>query len=218
VQKQIKLQYNECANLIKEADVLLFRAPKTLFSFGWWIAKLGFTAYSHVGLAHQADTLNCIEFREFIGSRNEPLINQFEQRPKLEIDVFRVDTLVHKPILVDHKSFFTPHNDNCVHQQELRFTPEIAKKITDRAKKLIGKSYSWKIIYKIGISFIPGLRFFIEKNSKENGYELFVCSTLVSYTYRKEFVDLCPLISDLYTQPSDIARSAHLNYLFTVIK
>lgn len=213
---QIKIPYNECEHLVKEADVLLFRASNIPLTIGWYIAKYGATPYSHVGLANWDDhTLKCLEFREFIGSRNQALFTEFANKD-LEIDVYRVPKQISIPVTKQIK--IGPYNriEYTVDYQTLNFTYEVAKKITDSSKKLIGKPYGWKIIYKIAKTLVPFLRFHIKKYYKENGTDLFVCSTLVTSAYRKNFVDLCPFIADEYTMPADLARSAYLNYLFTI--
>lgn len=214
----MKLPLDRCKNLIQNADILLFRAPNTIWSIGWWIAKLGGTPYSHVGLAcHCHHELVCIEFREFIGSRKLPLKYQFEERPNLEIDVFRVSPQIVSFIYSEKTTWgqvFKPE----INISKKEFNPKIAQQICGRAERFIGRPYAWKLIYQIGKTFVPGLRLCILKDIVDINREIFVCSTLVTHSYRMEYVDLCPFIADEFTQPADIAKSSALSYLFTITK
>jgi hypothetical protein len=42
----------------------------------------------------------------------------------------------------------------------------------------------------------------------------FVCSTLITYAYRKHYIDPVPFLSDEYTSPGDLARSGLFSQLF----
>lgn len=204
--KQIILPYSEGLYLIQDADILLFRAP-SFPAVGWWIAKYGDTPYSHVGIANWYDRrLRCAEFREFIGSRNEPLMNQLVGKNCL-IDVFRVS-----------KVCTTPYYDNgSIKYNTVKFSYSTAKAIVEDARSLIGKPYNWRTIRRIALTYIPFIRLFTDKVSDRNLKELpMVCSTLINNLYKKHFKDLVPFVADEYTAPGDIARSSDINYLFTL--
>lgn len=204
--KRLILPYNEASELLQEADVLLFEHG-AFPSVGWLIAKYSQSPYSHVGLASkEGKNWNCLEFREFIGSRKYPLEQYVKDQPG-KIDVFRAC----------HKLVFPSFEYGHVFDKELVFYPEIAHKITDSARELIGQSYSWYLIYSMTASFIPFLRLKQKiKFEDESDTISFVCSTLVNYTYRRHYTDLVKFLPDYYTKPGDIARSPVLNYLFTL--
>lgn len=200
------LPYSEGLHLIQDADILLFRHP-SFPAVGWWIAKYGETPYSHVGIANwNKNRLCCAEFREFIGSRNDYLINQLYCKNQL-IDVYRVSKVCTVPYYNDGRVSFKTH----------KFDYFTAKKIVEEAKTLIGKPYNWKTIFRIAKTYIPFVRLFTDKTRDRNLNELpMVCSTLINNLYKKHFKDLVPFIADEYTAPGDIARSSDINYLFTL--
>lgn len=206
---RIFLNYPRYEHLLKEADVLLFR-PKKKFSVGWWIAKYTQSPYSHVGMVSIDKVVNCIEFREFIGSRSEPLINQFPTNSN-HIDVFRPLPMIKKPKIVNGNTSFHEEFDIKV------FNYKTARKITDAGKRLVGQKYGWANIWKMAKSYSPFLRFWSYSSSDNDTNNIFVCSTLITYTYRTYWEDLCPFLSDNYTNPGDIARSPLLKYMFTLI-
>ena len=198
--------------LLQEADILLFKAKPSIFSLSWWIARYTLSEYSHVSMVNfNENEVYCIEFREFIGSRNHPLKEELDNG--YVIDIFRVSRLISYPQF--------NKTTGLVEQTTKEFTPEIASNITRTAKEHVHRKegYSWNIIWKIAGIFIPLYRLFVNRNPIiEEDTKNFVCSTFVAYSYRKNFIDLVPGISDEYTQPGDIGRSSHLNYLFTIKK
>jgi hypothetical protein len=206
----ININFEDSIPLLQEADILLFRAKDSIFSLSYWVAKYGFGKYSHVSMVNFNEGVPyCIEFREFIGSRNHPLVEELNNG--YVIDVFRISRSI------SHSEF--DKTTGAIGQTIKEFTPEVAKRIIDTAKEHVDRkeSYSWSLIWKISGIFIPLYRLFVNRNPIiEEESEHFVCSTFVAYSYRKHFIDLVPGISDVYTQPSDISRSAYLNYLFTI--
>lgn len=206
----MEIKWAEAQKLIQEGDILLFRAKKSIFSLSWWIARYSLGEYSHVSMASIVDDkVLCLEFREFVGSRLHPLIEELNSG--YEIDIFRVS----RSIQVTRFNSETRQFEQTIKE----FTPEIAKRITDTAKEHVSRKegYSWNIIWKIAGIFIPLYRLFVNRNPIiEEDTKHFVCSTFVSYSFRKAFIDIVPGVSDLYTTPNDISRSAYINYLFTI--
>lgn len=206
------LGLREASNVLKEADVLLFRHPP-FPKLGWFIAKYSQSPYSHAGLySRELGKDCCIEFREFIGSRKYSLKRYIEEGA--EIDVFRVVPEITIPLIkyIDLPSLKGFYN----FPKKLKFTTETAHKITDRAKELVKENtpYGWDIIWKMAKSFIPGLRLangdkYIDGIDKN----IYVCSTLITYTYRKYYMDPVNFLADDYTKPGDIARSAIMTKL-----
>lgn len=205
--KQKILKYSEAHPLINEADILLFKHGG-FPSVGWMIGKYSQSPYSHIGLAsREGSEIVCLEFREFIGSRKYPLKQYIEENPR-RIDVFRVC----------YKITIPEYDFGHVHDNNITFTHNKAKLITDYARTLIGKKYSWYLIFGMVASFIPFVRL-KQKISFGNDEEetlSFVCSTLVNHTYRRYYTDLVKFLPDAYTKPGDIARSPIINYLFTL--
>lgn len=200
--KTIILPYSEAKPLIKEADVLLFRAGP-FPSIGWCIVKYTRGIHSHVALAHHdEDEIYCVEQREFKGGRSVILDSQVKLMPNT-IDVYRPISKMVIPSLDGDK--------------ELELTPEIAKRITKTARGLTGSEYGWKNIWEIFKGYAPGLRmFYRDKNGDETVSHAYVCSTLVTYSYRIHYFDPCPNLNDKRTTPADIAQSSLFNYMFTI--
>lgn len=195
------IPYFQCKNIIKEADVLLFQCGR-FPGIGWWIATYSQSPYSHVGLAHwENEELYCLEFREFKGAR-KVLMDDYVKECK--IDVFRPYQKVIIPTLTGdiHKTF----------------TPDIAQAITTDALKLINshQPYGWKIIWQIARTYTPFARLWNRPKYKDTNGNLYVCSTLITKTYRKHFIDPVDFLSDEYTKPGDIARANIFYRLFTI--
>lgn len=203
----MNLDYNEAKDLISEADILLFRNPP-FPSIGWWIARYTGGIHSHVGMATQVqDDWHIVEFREFKGARSVNLESQIQENPQ-GIDVFRVDPVVHKLILTAEKK---------VSKDYRKFGDSRANKITSEINRMTGKPYGMKLIPEMFMAyFMPFGRLVKKEMSDDIEPEKFVCSTAVSYAYRKHYVDLVSFVPDRFTKPADIARSPLLNYLFTL--
>lgn len=195
------IDYVDAKPLIKEADVLLFHNPP-FPQIGWWIAKYSNSPYSHAGLATiLADDVYCVEFREFIGSRIYPMQQYIKECTM--IDVFRPVSSISIPTMDGEAIFY--------------FDENTAIKITNFAKGLIGQKYGWKLIWKMAKAYLPFVRLHTNVAYKDrNGTPLYVCSTLVAYSYRKFYVDPIPFLADDYTKPGDLARSVLFEKIFSI--
>lgn len=202
--KETNFDLNRASKLFKPADVLLFKS-KGFPHLSWWISKYTNSIYSHVGLASYENNEWCsVEFKEFIGSRIKPLqeyINSGKQ-----IDVYRA---------VPQFFHLEYYNDSFV-ENSVCLTISRQNAIVDTAKTLIGRPYGWNAIVKMAKSYTPILR--LHSNGKDDIIDpiVFVCSTLVSYSYRKNYVDLVRHLSDDRVSPGDISRSAILRYVFSI--
>lgn len=193
------LPYNEAELKLREADVLLFKSRRFI-SLSTYIAKCTDSPYSHVGIAHCCDNRiwMCLEFAEFNKSRAFPISKYAKKRPG-KIDVFRpVSKIVYS------------------NGREIIFNDVVARNITCLAEHLVGESYGYSILYKLFARLIPGFNWIALQYNDNIEPKYFVCSTLVTYTYRKYFTDLVKFLPDEYTKPADIARSPLLEYQFTI--
>jgi hypothetical protein len=194
----MKLSKKELKTSLKEADILLFRSPN-FPRLGWWVAKYTNSNYSHIGLVHFVDGVpHCIEFKEFIGCRIYPL-EEYVLEECDKIDVFRTA-----------RHF-------CYDDSMFSFTKDVAHAITTDALKFVGKKYGWGLIFLLVMCYIPIVRFFTKTHITDiENPSVFVCSTFISYLWRKHFVDPVSYLPDSFTKPSDIARSPILKYIFTL--
>ena len=206
----MKVNYYRHKYLIETADLLLFK-PMPFPSIGWLISKYTNSEYSHAALADWKDgEVMCVEFREFCGSRIFPLKDYLKMGYK--IDVFRACSKVIFPVIINSnypfESIETKILDNDKKQD-----------IINTAYSLIGKRYSWWTIWQLAKTYMPFIRLGQTKISKneEPSSQQFVCSTLVSYAYRINYIDPVPFLSDSYTTPGDLARSPLFRKLFQII-
>jgi hypothetical protein len=212
MKKRICVPLSKCEHLIDNADILLFHCPE-FPDIGWWISLFTTSKHSHTALAEKTEYgINCLEFKEFVGSRVYPL-KKYIQDGKI-VDVYRTPTIMKvpyasvPPVLNGHKP--TIENSNLFFSQELR------KKIVDEAHEMIGMNYGWFNIWKIFLTIAPFIRFFIRKNGVDVRPKHFVCSTFVSFLYRKYWLDLCPNVDDSCVTPGDICGNGLTQYLFTI--
>lgn len=202
-----ELRYSEAKHLLKDGDVLLFRAGDWK-SVGWWITVYTGGIHSHVAMVKINGNIMCVEQREFKGGRSVDLERQVKINSG-KIDVYRAASKVTVPNFDGEKITLV----------EKEFTNDIAKKITDDASALTGSEYGWKNIWKMFRAYAPLIRLWRRKKQIEQeveNVEAFVCSTLVAWTYRRHYMDPCPNIPDEFTNPADIASSSLFNYLFTL--
>ena len=209
---KILLPYDEAEKFIKEGYILLFRG-KTLISR--FIQAYGQTEYSHVGIASWANgdkdpVLECLEFRELIGSRAVNLKIYSAQNPAM-IDVF-------SPAYYSTISYYDETSQS-IKDKNIRFN---GKAITRDMRRHIGQPYSYSQILNMIWYHTPILRFIINAETlndiinDDSDIKWAVCSSAVAYFYSKHFVDLVKYKSSIYTEPGDLARSPILNYLFTI--
>lgn len=210
----IYIKYEDAVDKIQEGDVLLFRGISWA---SWIIKKASDGLYSHCGIASfvydnkgQRIGLECIEFKEWKGSRAISLENYVQENSGI-IDVFRpspTHTLLEYDKAKDEvkrvKYFF------------------VGRDITTNFRKLTGLPYGWSRIWWLAQLRLPFLRWlahdesYIDILKEKHIYP--VCSTVVAYLFHKYYTDLVYYRSDEYTEPSDLARSPLLNYLFTITK
>jgi hypothetical protein len=211
MKRESRLPLSKCKNLIENADVLLFRHPE-FPKLGWFVARYTLNQYSHVALASIDNVINCVEFREFRGSRIFPLEAYIETGHI--IDVYRMSHQLLVPYL-DAPPVVNGHKAE-ISYEELSFTDDIKDAIVNEAKKLIGRNYGYINIAKILLTLLPFIRLVTHKDTIEKTPKHFVCSTMVEFCYRKHWLELVPNINDSFVSPADIAGSSLLNYLFTI--
>jgi hypothetical protein len=109
-------------------------------------------------------------------------------------------------------------NDGYYVKNEVKhFDSHVREKIIKTAKELIGRPYSWWTIYQNMKNYCPFIR--LCRKECKNGEidtKTFVCSTLVTYSYRINFIDPVPFLCDCCTVPGDLARSRLFFKLFSV--
>lgn len=207
------IKYNEATNYIQDGDVLLFRGTSLISML---IQAVGEGYYSHAALATwsrneqgERERLECIEFREWIGSRVISLENYVNSNPGI-IDVFRPVPKVYV------------YSYNCkMRDLEVQLKTFNSKSIISEFRSLTGLPYGWGRIWWLAKYHMIGLRLFIDNNSLDDSpapKEIYpVCSTIISHLFSKHYVDLIKFRSDSRTEPNDLARSPLLNYLFTLV-
>ena len=208
----INLKFSTAKNILREGDVLLFRGRGLVSAF---IRRAGEGCYTHVGVASRycpkdcrlEDFIwECVEFREWKGGRSVNLERYVNANPGI-IDVFRPSSSRN---IIDLKSGLPI-------EQEIVFD---GYKVTSIMRKMTGLPYGWRRIRWIAQHKIPFLRLFyslesvVDDGNKQPIYP--VCSSAVAYAFSQVNYDLTHHRADEYMEPSDVARSALLHYVFTL--
>ena len=213
------VSYPEARTLIHEGDVLLFRGRGLV---SWWIKKAGEGRHTHVGLASwHRERLELVEFKEGnplgillggsgTGEGHVVALSREVTKHSGRIDVFR-------PSAKFSKMKFNEVTKE-VETEVIDFN-DVA--VTDALRTMTGQPYGWKTIWGFAKYNLFGLRLIYNTSRKvldDNWVDqnLPVCSTSVAQVFRQCYIDLVPNKSDSATEPSDLARSSVLNYLFTL--
>ena len=200
----------EVKDHILEADILLFRG-KSPFSF--LLRMTGRTRYTHVAIASwkytqekngkcKKDILECIEFKEGIGARTTNLSVQLKKYSG-RLDVFRLSNKI-QLFDANHLNGYWIELDRI--------------KVTNKLRTAAGLKYDWTQLCKVGLTHIPLLRFIFKPNINDYYYDNVydICSSAISAAIRDGYSDPVKFLADQYTEPSDLARSSMLSYLFTL--
>lgn len=214
----INVKYEEARGLIEEGDILLFRGEGIP---AWFIKKAGEGKYTHVGLASwHRENLEIVEFREgnplsllFGGNAGQGrTLNLSSQVKKYSglIDVYRPS------------SYHQIYEYN-IHTKDVESTIKQfdGYAVTDELRDMTGIPYGWKTIFNFLKYNAFGLRLIFNSRGKflDDDYvsqDFPVCSTAIAICFNKHYTDLIPNRSDVATEPSDIARSSLLSYVFTL--
>ncbi len=207
------IPYKEIRNHINEGDVLLFRGSSKISRF---ISAPSETTYSHVGVASWINgdsntdegILECVEFREGKGGRAVNLSQEVKRQPNT-IDVYRPSSRFEK-ITFDNTRKATK-------SEWIKFN---GKLVTKTMRKMTGLPYGWRRIWWMAKHKLFILRLFNNASSlmhdELNEVIYPVCSTALAHSFNTARYDLLRNRSDEATEPGDIAKSTHLNYLFTL--
>lgn len=179
---------------IESGDVLLFRPGRSLLAR--LVSAAGRGGYSHAGVAAWwGCDLFCLEVREWYGGRAVLLAHEIDRRPGL-IDVYR-----YRPS--------PPAKRNC----------RMIAGVLNRMRRLAGTRYGYWSVLRAALYHVPIVRMTMKPltdDRMENGLPPY-CSQAVAYAYRVGGgVDLVPNAADCITEPADLARSAALEYQFTL--
>lgn len=183
---------------IESGDVLLFRPGRS--PLARLISAAGRGDYSHAAVAAWwGYDLFCLEVREWHGGRAVLLSHEVARRPGL-IDVYRL-----RP------------------QTKCNCRPiATCRQIQGAVRKMLrfaGSRYGYWSVLRTALYHLPIVRMCIKPltdDRMENGRPPY-CSQAVAYAYRVGAgIDLVPNAADCVTEPADLARSALLEYQFTL--
>lgn len=202
---QISRSFDTASHLLQDGDLILFRRPP-FPKLGWWVGKYTFSPYSHVGVLNWWEgEWHCCEFREFVGSRNLPLKSYLEEK-NYTVDLYRASPVCYIPIVEDEGV-----REKAIHLYKWRL-----QCIVESARSLVGRGYGWRNIIKMMTAFTPFIRLWSNRYHNGTEPEVFVCSTLATYVYRKCYSDPNPFLSDDHVSPADLARSSLFRYICTI--
>ena len=211
--KKINVKFDDAIQYLENGDLALFSWSGF---FGNLIKIQTVSNYNHVGVVvHTNGKYNppiweVAEYREFIGSRIVSLQNYVEQNPG-KIDIYR-------HARYNYKYYFCPQQKRIV-EVKVKFEGE---KFTECMRKLTGLPYGWSRIFYIWATRIPILRWFcnydeILSDLPDEKLISAVCSTSVAHCHSQIGWDSTRNKADKYIEPADFARSANLDYIFTLI-
>lgn len=181
------------AHRIATGDVLLFRAGRNPVSR--LISGAGRGPWCHAAIAAWwSDDLFCLEVREWYGGRAVLLEREVARRPGL-IEVYRIADELRRPEEVDMFD------------------------VVRKMRRFAGASYGYWSVLRTALYHLPLVRMALTPltdDRMENGRPPY-CSQAVAYAYRVGGgVDLVPNAADCVSEPADLARSAVLEYQFTL--
>jgi len=205
------IPYQIAKPLIEEGDVLLSRG---ITYSSWLLRKAGKSPYTHVGVASwpygdkSQGVLECVEFREWKGGRSINL-----ERAVID-DPGRID--VYRPVTYSSEWVFdSAKNESILIRKEVNL-----RGVTNTMRLLSGLPYGWRRIWWLSQHHMVGFRLGIdvEKLRCDTVGDIVypVCSTAIAYAFNSNGYDLIMNRSDEWTEPSDIALSPRLSYLFTL--
>lgn len=205
-----ELPYSIAKGLIKEADVVMVKGSGIFSPF---LRHFQQSPYTHCGLATQyngPDSLwEMVEFKEFKGGRTVNLETQVNKHSG-NIDIYRP---ISPQILISLDTNLNVNEEVVVLN---------GKKVTRLMRALTGLPYGWRRIlwlvkfHLFGIRLLySGENFMDDTPIADDLYP--VCSSAVAAAFSMGFVDLIKNRSDQRTEPADIAMSARLQYLFTIV-
>lgn len=190
-----ELRYRSIAmygHRIATGDVLLFRGNAFLSRM---ISAAGRGRWCHAAIAAWwCGDLLALEVREWYGGRAVLLEREVARRPGL-VDVYRLADELRHPDQIDMAG------------------------VVARMRRFAGANYGWWSVLRTALYHLPVIRMALTPmtdDQMENGRPPY-CSQAVSYAFRVGGgVDLVPNAADCITEPSDLARSAALEYQFTL--
>jgi len=210
---RIYLPFSEAKRYIEEGDVLLYRG-RCWYSF--FIKRTGKGEYSHAGLAswHNGtpDVEKILETVEFNGNRGGgatiKMENLFPEYSR-QIDIYRPNSTN------EIKKF-----DLSTHTVKVDFIKFNGKIITNTMRDLTGLPYGWRrILWFVRRNIFLGRLFYSVEDLTSDAQRPIiypVCSTAIAYCFSKNDFDLVHERADEWTEPSNLALSPLLNYMFTI--
>ncbi|QEG37841.1 hypothetical protein [Bythopirellula goksoeyrii] len=190
-QKQKRVRLSECASLIWNGDLLLFRGSGLLARL---IGTAGRSPYTHAARAiWWGDTLFCCEVRELKGGRAVTLASQVRKFPG-RIDVFATN----------------PDN---------RWAEYDRHGAIQHMLQLTGCDYGYRGLLEAALLHVPLWRVFMRPTTDDSHVVKRppFCSEACAMADRiGGHVDPVPHLADRITEPADLARSSFYRYRFTL--
>ena len=186
---------------LRSGDLVFYRMTKK-FGLGWITERLiswwQNSPYIHVGLIVVKDNEPwVIDMSASAGGRELPLVDDL---PNYSVDIYRVNRKTNTRLFFD--DFL----------QEETFTWEVDR-IIESVKRLTKRPYSWRANLRIVFERMMGYdRLSNDKASVRKAN----CATVIESAFYENGFDLCPRVSPNFATPDRLAKSALVDYLFTV--
>lgn len=203
---KIEIPYSEAYKWIREADVAFFEGD------AWYshliIVYTG-SPYSHVGLLSWHNSgLELVDFHGRRGGTTAQFYRRLEEYGKA--DIYRASSSRQEIKWNSYKKI-----------EESQWIDFNGKCITNTMRDLTGLPYGWKRMWWFAKRYLVGLRLFYNTedimDDKVQAVVAPVCSTAVAYSFSANNFDLNRRKADRSISPGELATSASLHYMFTVV-
>lgn len=185
--ERIVIDYASARERLLDADVLLFDG------FAWYdpaLRVIGKSKYVHAALAawwhKRVHVLQSAPFCD-----RKPLLSEVLKSRAGMIDVYR-----------------------CV-----GLSPSYRELIVYDMIEIVGKGYGWISLGRVALVHVPIVRLLFRDKANDDAAKLKTrpfCSQAVAMCYSASGIDLVPNRADHVTEPGDLAKSALLEYQFTL--
>ena len=202
----MKLAFDKASHFLQSGDLVFFRVTKRWKLRTWIQEKITSwwqnSPYIHVGIIEVKDGIPWILDMSAAagGGREEPLRADLVD---YDVDIYRISHAYNRRI-----RFCEEKND--VTLDVYKFD---AAFILMKVKELCKRKYSWKANLRIMLERCFG---YDKLSNDESIVRAVNCATVIESAFNDCGFDLCPRMSPNFATPDRLARSALLDYLFTV--
>ena len=202
----IRVPFEQIKDTLRSGDLVFYRATGRRWSLGWIVERLiswwQHSPYIHVGILEMKNGVPWVIDMSAAqgGGREEPLSGDLAD---YDVDFYRVSRPVNGRVGFDAEK-------GKIESSEYLFDEEF---ILLKVKELCKKKYSWRANLRIMLERWFG---YDKLSNDEATVRAANCATVIESAFNDCGFDLCPRMSPNFATPDRLARSALLDYLFTI--